>query len=72
MWTIFKVFTEFVIILLLFYVLVFLGTRHVGILVPRSEMEPWSRSTEFQPLGRQGKSQTHSELYLASSRAKKM
>ena len=39
MWTIFKVFTEFFIILLLFYVLVFLGTRHVGILVPRSEME---------------------------------
>ena len=30
MWTIFKVFTELVKILLLFYVLVFLATRHVG------------------------------------------
>ena len=30
MWTTFKVFTEFVIILLLFYVLVFLAMRHVG------------------------------------------
>ena len=30
MWTIFRVFTEFVTILLLFYVLVFLAARHVG------------------------------------------
>ena len=30
MWTIFEVFIEFVTILLLFYVLVFLATRHVG------------------------------------------
>ena len=30
MWTIFKVFIEFVTILLLFYVLVFLAMRHVG------------------------------------------
>ena len=30
MWTIFKVFIEFVTILLLFHVLVFLAVRHVG------------------------------------------
>ena len=30
MWTIFKVFIEFVTVLLLFYVLVFLAERHVG------------------------------------------
>ena len=30
MWTIFKVFIEFLTVLLLFYVLVFLATRHVG------------------------------------------
>ena len=30
LWTTFKVFTEFVIILPLFYVLVFLAARHVG------------------------------------------
>ena len=30
MWTIFKVFIEFVTILFLFYVLVFLAARHVG------------------------------------------
>ena len=30
MWTLFEVFIEFVTILLLFYVLVFLATRHVG------------------------------------------
>ena len=30
MWTVFKVFVEFVIIALLFYVLSFLSTRHVG------------------------------------------
>ena len=30
MWTIFKVFVEFVTTLLLFYVLVFVAARHVG------------------------------------------
>ena len=30
MWIIFKVFTEFVTILLLFYALIFLAKRHVG------------------------------------------
>ena len=34
MWTIFKVFTEFVTILLLFYVFSFLATRRVGSELP--------------------------------------
>ena len=34
MWTIFKVFTEFVTILLLFYVFGFLAVRHVGSWLP--------------------------------------
>ena len=43
-----------------------------GILVPQSGMEPWSRSMESQPPDHQGKSQSHSEHYLASSWANKM
>ena len=34
MWTIFKVFIELVAILILFYALVFLATRHVGLDLP--------------------------------------
>ena len=40
MWTIFQVFIEFVTILLLFYVLVFLATRHVGSYLPDQELNP--------------------------------
>ena len=40
MWTIFKVFTEFVAVLLLFYVLVFFGWEACGILAPCPGIEP--------------------------------
>ena len=40
MWTIFKVFTEFVTILLLFHVLVFLGLEACGILASQSGSKP--------------------------------
>ena len=41
MWTIFKVFIEFVAILLLFYVLFgFFGPKTCGILAPRPGIEP--------------------------------
>ena len=49
MWAIFKVFFEFVTILLLFYVLFFLfwffGSKVCGILVSQLETEPASRPT---------------------------
>ena len=45
MWTIFKVFIESVTLLLLFCVLVFLATRHVGSYLPdqgsNSPLNPW-------------------------------
>ena len=53
MWTIFKVFIEFVTILLLFYVLFFLAMRHVGFLAPlapRQGIEPTSPALESKVL----------------------
>ena len=40
MWTVFKVFIEFVTILLLFYSFWFFDTKACGILVPRPGIEP--------------------------------
>ena len=40
MWTVFKVFVEFVTILLLFYIFWFFDTKACGILVPRPGIEP--------------------------------
>ena len=40
MWTTFKVFIEFVTILLLFYVLVFLAPRHVASQLPNQGSNP--------------------------------
>jgi len=40
MWTIFKVFNEFVTVLFLFYVSVFLATRHVGFQLPNQGSNP--------------------------------
>ena len=57
MWTIFKVFIEFVTVLLLFYVLVF-GREAYGILVPWPGIEPAPRALEGEVLttGLPGKS----------------
>ena len=56
MWTIFKVFIEFVTILLLFYVFSFFGCEACGILAPQPGMEPapshWEAKSE--PLDHQG------------------
>ena len=56
MWTIFKVFIEFVTVLLLFYVLVFLSSRHVGSWLPDQGSNPhflhWKPKP--QPLEHQG------------------
>ena len=59
MWTIFKVFIEFVIILLLFYVLVFLAPRHVGSQLPDQGSNPRPPALEGAVLttGLPGKSQ---------------
>jgi len=54
----FKVFTEFVTIFLLFYVLEFLATRHVGFLAPRTGIKPGPPALEGKVLntGLPGKS----------------
>ena len=59
MWTIFKVFIEFVTILLLFYALVF-GCESCGILAPQPGIEPTPPALEGEVLtiGPPGKSQT--------------
>ena len=49
MWTIFKVFTEFVTVFLLFSVLVFLATRR-GILAPQPGIEPTTPALEGEVL----------------------
>ena len=49
MWTIFKVFIEFVTILLLFYVLVF-GCEACGILAPQPGIKPAPRALEGEVL----------------------
>ena len=61
MWTIFKVFIEFVTILLLFYVLVFFGRKACGILAPRPGIEPVLPALEGKVLttGLPGKSLEH-------------
>ena len=41
MWTIFKVFIEFVAVLFLFYVLVFLALRPVGSWLPDQGLNPY-------------------------------
>ena len=50
MWTIFKVFIEFVTILLLFYVLFFFGPEACGILAPRPGIEPTPSALEGEVL----------------------
>ena len=56
MWTIFKVFIEFVMILILFYVLVF-GLEACGIIAPQPGIEPTPYALEGEilttgPLGK--------------------
>ena len=65
MWTIFKVFTEFVTVFLLFSVLVFLATRR-GILAPQPGIEPTTPALEGEVLTTEllGKSLVHSILLL--------
>ena len=50
MWTIFKVFIEFVTILLLFYVLFFWVCEACGILTPRPGIEPAPPALEGEVL----------------------
>ena len=58
MWTIFKVFIEFVTILLLFYVLAFLARRHVDFSSgPGNETAPPALEGELFTTGPPGKSQ---------------
>ena len=63
MWTIFKVFIEFVTILLLFYVFWLFGHETCGILAPSPGIEPAPPALEGEVLttGPHGKSQ---HLYL--------
>ena len=65
MWTIFKVFTEFVTVFLLFCVLFFLATRR-GILAPQPGIEPTTPALEGEVLTTEllGKSLVHSILLL--------
>ena len=65
MWTIFKVFTEFVTVFLLFSVLVFLATRR-GILAPQPGIEPTTPALEGEVLTTEllGKYLVHSILLL--------
>ena len=58
-WTIFKVFTEFVTILLLFYVSIFWPREACGILAPRPGIAPATPALEGETLstGLPGKSQ---------------
>ena len=58
MLTIFKVFTEFVTVLLLFYVLCFFGPKAYGILAPQLGIEPEPLALEGEVLttGQPGKS----------------
>ena len=58
MWTVLKAFLEFITVLFLFYVLIFLATRHVGILAPWLGIEPTSPASEGEALttGLPGKS----------------
>ena len=59
MWTIFKVFIEFVTILLLFCILVFFGLKACGNLAPQPGIEPTASALEGKLLttGSPGKSQ---------------
>ena len=65
MWTVFKVFIEFVTTLLLFYVLVF-GLKACGILAPHPGMEPAPPALEGKALttGPSTESQPFSFLLL--------
>ena len=50
MWTIFRVFIEFVIVLLLFFVLFFFGPKACGILAPQPGIEPMHPALEGKVL----------------------
>ena len=50
MWTVFKVFTEFVTILLLFYIFGFFGQEACGILAPGPGIEPAPPALEGEVL----------------------
>ena len=65
MWTVFKVFIEFVTTLLLFYVLVF-GLKACGILAPYPGIEPAPPALEGEVLttGPSGESQSFNFLLL--------
>ena len=54
-WTIFKVFIEFVTVLILFYALVFLAMRHWGSWLP--EPAPWALEGKALTTGSPGKSE---------------
>ena len=60
MWSILKVFIEFVTMLLLFYVLVFLATRHVGSQLPDQGLnsDPCIGRGNPRPLDCQGSPKT--------------
>ena len=66
MWTTFKVFIEFVTILLLFYGFWFLGPKAYGILAPQPGIKPTPPALEGKVLttGLPGKSQGSSLLFL--------
>ena len=70
MWTIFKVFIEFVTILLLFYVFWFFGREACGILAPRPGIEatPLALEGEVLTTGLPGKSHVmYFELIFVTS-----
>ena len=50
MWAIFKVFVEFVTLLLLFYALVFFDPKACGILVPQPGIKPTTPALEGEAL----------------------
>ena len=60
MWTIFKIFLEFVTVLLWIYVSVFLGLQACGILVSWPGIEPAPSALEGGPLDHQGSPSVHS------------
>ena len=61
MWIIFKVFIEFVTIVLLFFMFCFFGQEACGILAPRARIEPAPPALESEILtpGPPGKSPHH-------------
>ena len=66
MWTIFKIFNEFVTILFLFYILFFYEREACGILAPWPGIEPAPRALEVEVLttGPPGKSLDYFLCYL--------